>query len=168
MANQKVTLPLDLHIRGILSCDTLTIPAGTVLNAAVGNAAALAIAKQLHLHNVTYGQSGTMVAVTIPIHCSYGATGTIKAVKAGSIALCTGNAVATADVKINGTSCLTGVITLDSTNTARIAEAGTIDTAADDLIADDLVEVVVTVNAGTGALGTGLFVTVTIEEAGAP
>ena len=164
----KVILTLDLHLRGTLSADKLTIPAQTIVNAAVDDAAALAVGKMLHLHSITYGQNGTMAAVTIPVHCTYGATGTIKAVKAGSIAPCTGNATATVDVKINGTTCLSSVITLDSTNTARVAEDGTIDTAADDLVEDDLVEIVVTVDAGTGALGTGLFATITVEEAGAP
>jgi hypothetical protein len=45
-------------------------------------------------------------------------------------------------------SCLTGVITLDAA-AATTVTSGTIDTAADDLAADDVVTIVFTYTAGT-------------------
>jgi len=43
-----------------------------------------------------------------------------------------------------------------------LAEAGTISSSA--VAAGDLLEVVVAVNAGSGALGTGLFIELEVDE----
>ncbi|HUW30714.1 MAG TPA: hypothetical protein VM223_03815 [Planctomycetota bacterium] len=157
----------DYRYIGTLSMQTLSIPAGTILDAAVNANADIGVAKVRHLHSMTYGANGSAASVTIPIHCSY-AAGTIKAVKAGSIVACIGDSTVTVDVKKNGTSVLTGVITLDSDNTARIAEDGTLDTGQVTLAADDLLEIVIVATVGTGTLATGPFVDVVVEELGAP
>jgi hypothetical protein len=92
--------------------------------------------------------------------------GTINSVKAGSIVAATGDSTVTIDVRKNGTTVLSGTIALDSANTARVVEAGTVDGAQDDVVADDWIEVVISVSAGTGTLPTGLFVQVEIDEDG--
>ena len=74
----------------------------------------------------------------------------------------------TVDVKKNGVSVLTAVITLDSANTARIAEDGTLDSGEVTLAVDDLLEIVIVATVGTGTLATGPFVDVVVEELGAP
>jgi len=138
------------------------LKAGCVGNTDIEAAAGIAASKLEHPVYACYGQSGAAVAATVPIHTVVGATGVIESVKVGSIVACTGNAEITVDVKKNGTTVLSAAIVLDSTNTARIAESGTLSVTA--LVAGDLLEVVVAVNAGTGALGTGLFVQVKSRE----
>ncbi len=75
---------------------------------------------------------------------------------------CVGDATITVDLKVNGVSVLTAAITLDNGQSARELVAGTIDT--DSLSADDVIEVAVTVNAGTGTLGKGVFAYVDLHE----
>ncbi len=150
----------DVQYTGNVRFDgTMILPANTIGDADVDSSDPLAHTKVDHQRAKTYGQSGTMAAATIPLACVYGATGMVLSVKAGSVALCTGNAKATIDVKKNGTTILTGTFDLDSGNTAYVAEAGTL-VASPTLAAGDVLTAVVTVDAGTGALGTGLFVTV--------
>ncbi len=156
----------DLRIRGTLIPDTLTVPAGTVVNAGVSASAAIATTKVRHRHNAVWQQPNTSAtAETRTLHVA-SLPGTINSVKAGSIVAATGNSTVTIDVRKNGTTVLTGTITLDNANTARIVEAGTVDGAQDDVVAGDWIEVVISVSAGTGTLPTGLFVQVEIDEDG--
>lgn len=153
----------DLHVAGALTCRSFTAPAGSIDDSAIKAGAKVQASKLQHQHRLTYAQPNTTaVAETKAVYVCYGATGTIKDVRAGSIVACSGNATITVDVKKNGTSIMQSPIVLDSTNQARVAEAGTVATST--LAAGDLLEVVVTVNAGTGTLGTGLFVSITVEE----
>lgn len=140
-----------------------TFPDGGVTNAKVAAGAAIAASKLVHQHRINYSQPNTTAtAVTQVIYRCYGATGTIKEIAAGSIGIAVGAATVTVDVKKNGTTVLSGVITLDSGNTARVAELGTVSVPA--LAAGDVLEVVTTATAGGGTIPTGLFVSVTVEE----
>lgn len=152
----------DVFVAGAFRSTSLSIPAGTVTNSGIAADADVATTKLQHRTISTYAQSGNATAVTIPIHRVYGTTGTIIAIHAGSIGVATSDAAVTVDLKKNGTTCLSGVITLDSGNTARIGEAGTLTVTS--LAAGDLLELVVTAAAGGGALPTGLFVTTVIDE----
>lgn len=156
------TLNEDLYVNGTLRMKELVPSASSVLNAHIGAGAAIDPDKMGHLHRKIYSQSGTVAAATIPIHVVNGSTGVIRSVKAGTIALCAGDAAITVDLKNNGTTVLNAVITLNSSNTARVVEAGVV--SVDDVVVNDFLEVVVAVNAGTGTLGTGLLVEVEIEE----
>jgi hypothetical protein len=155
----------NLYVAGTLQAQTLVPSTGSVSNTHVADAAAIEHTKLRHRHVLTYGQSGTAAAATVPIHLAH-AAGTILAVSAGVIGAHVGDSTTTVDVKRQGTSILTAPIVLDSGNAARTEEAGTLDGAQDDVTAGDLLEVVVTVNAGTGTLGTGLFVNVVVSEDG--
>lgn len=142
----------------------VALPAGGIRDADVAATAGIAHTKLEHQRVVTYGQNGTAAAATVPIHCVYGATGDVLSVKAGSIAKCTGDSTISVDVKKNGTTILAAPIVLDVGNTARVAEAGTL-VASPTLAAGDLLEAVIAVTAGTSnALGTGLWVTVALNE----
>lgn len=110
-----------------------------------------------------YSQSGTIASATVPIHVVHGTTGGAIAIKAGSISACTGPATVTIDLKKNGTTVLTGVITLDNGNTARVMEAGTL-VASPTNAAGDFYELVITATASSGTLGTGLMVAVWFYE----
>lgn len=150
------------HFQGSATFASMVPSAGCVLDSHVGAGASIATSKLVHKHRKSYGQSGTAASATIPIHVAIGATLTIVAIKAGSIAACTGNATITVDLKKNGTTCLTGVITLDSANSARVVESGTLSVTSG--VAGDFFELVIVATVGTGALGTGLLVEVEFDE----
>jgi len=161
---QSTVLPTDLFVRGRITCRTMDIPSGTVVNDDVSGAAAIEATKLQHQHQITHAQGSatTAAAEEKVIHVVYGATGTIVAINAGMVSPNVGAAACTVDLHVNGATVLDAVISLTSGETAFELVAGTIDTPA--LTDDDVVELVITATAGGGTLGTGLFVTVIIRE----
>ena len=154
----------DVRVTGNISCSTLTIPAGSVRNASIEEDAEIEATKLEHKYEPVFAQPNTTAtAETRAVHLVHGATGEVLAFKAGSIAACIGDSTITVDLKKNGSSILTSVITLDSSNTNRVAEAGTI-SGSGAIAVGDLLEVVVAVSAGTGTLGTGVFASVELTE----
>ena len=141
---------------------TVQLKAGCIRNTDIEATAGIGADKLEQPVYACYGQSGTAVAATVPIHTVVGVAGVIQSVKVGSIVACIGNAEITVDVKKNGTTVLNAPISLTVANTARVAVAGVLTVTT--LAAGDLLEVVVAVNAGTGTLGTGLFVQVKLRE----
>jgi hypothetical protein len=140
-----------------------TFPDGGVTNAKVASNAAIDADKLEHLHVRTFAQPNTAAtAETRVVHEVVGATGTIRTFSAGSIAKAVGDSTVTVDLKVNGTTVLSGVITLDNANTNYVSEPGTI--SDDDLAAGDVLTVVTTATAGTGTLPTGVFAHVTLSE----
>jgi hypothetical protein len=142
---------------------TVSLPNNTVTAAKIPASAGVEYTKLQQKYVVTYGQNGTMTSVTIPIHIVHGVTGGAIGIKAGSIVACIGAATCTIDLKKNGTTVLTSVITLNSSNTARVAVAGTL-VATPTNAAGDFYELVVVATAGGGTLGTGLGVSVAFYE----
>ncbi len=155
----------DTYVEGTLQAQTLIPSAGCVRNEHLAADAALAATKMQHRHRKFISQSGTAVTATNPIHVVQGATGTINFIKAGSIGVAAGAATVTIDLKKNGVSILTGVITLDSSNTARVLEAGTLSSSS--VVVGDFLELVITATLAGGTLPTGLIVEVEIDEAAA-
>jgi hypothetical protein len=154
-----------LYLGGGLVCASGTSfrpPPGTILDADVSAGAGVQYTKLQQLRPAVYSQNGTAASATIPIGVVYGATGTLVSIKAGSIAACAGAATITVDLKKNGSSVLTAVITLDNANTARVMEAGTFSSTS--LVTGDFLELVITATAGGGTLGTGLLVQVRWAE----
>ncbi len=152
----------DMSVLGDLSCRTFTPPAGCVSNASVAAGAGIAATKIQKPRLIHYGQSGTAVSVTIPIYVCLGATATLQSFKAGSIVLNIGAATVTIDLKKNGSTILSAVITLDTANIARVLEAAAFTSAS--LVAGDFLELVITATIGGGTLATGLFVQAEIFE----
>jgi len=154
----------DVHVNGHLTSKTASLPAGTITNAMVNGSAAIAASKLKHQYSKTYSQEGDTASAADErnVHVVYGATGTVLAFEAGSVTLCTSDAAITVDLHKNGVSILTAAIVLDSGNTAYTPEAGTIDTAA--LTDGAVLSVVVTVAAGGGALGKGVFASLVLTE----
>lgn len=146
-----------------LQAQTLIPSAGCVLDAHVGAAAGIAASKMHHRHSKSLSQTGSAATATHPIHVVQGATATLLSFKAGSIAIAAGAATVEIDLKKNGASILTAPITLDSANTARVLEAGTLSATA--LVAGDFLEVAITATAGGGTLPTGLLVQLELDEA---
>lgn len=156
------TIHGDVSILGNLTARTFTPPALSVSNAAIAAAAGIAATKIQKPRLIEYGQSGTAASATIPIYVCNGATATIVSLKAGSIGLNVGDSTVTVDLKKNGASILSAVITLNASNVARVLEAATL--ASTSLVADDFLELVIVPTVGTGTLATGLFVQLEIHE----
>lgn len=128
----------------------------------------LAAEKQQHQYTKTYAQASatTAAAESRVVHVVRGATAEIIAFVAGLVGACVGDATVSLNLKKNGTTVLSSVVTLNNGHSARQTVAGTLSTTA--LVAGDVLEVTVTVSAGTGTLGTGAFAQVTLHEDSAP
>jgi hypothetical protein len=152
----------DISVLGDFRCRTFTPPALSITDAAIAAAAGIKATKIQKPRLLRYAQSGTAAAVTIPIYVCNGATATILSLKAGSIAPNIGVSTVTVDLKKNGTTILSAVITLDNANVARVLEAATL--ASTSLVADDFLELVIVATVGGGTLATGLYVQLEIHE----
>lgn len=142
---------------------TIDVPSSSIGNSQVTAGAGIEAEKLEHHHSITGNQPNTAATTeTRVIHDVYGATGDVLAFEAGSIVAATGDSTVTLDVLKNGTTILTGVITLDNGNTARITEAGSISVAG--LVDGDILEVVIVATVGTGSLPTGLFYNLRLNE----
>ena len=104
-----------------------------------------AIAAQVQRHSAL---QATAASATVREFIA-GNTGVITSVKAQAGAGAASGESLTVDVKINGTTCLTGVITLDNAAGTTVQD-GTVDTGADDLAEDDIVTIVYAYTAGGG------------------
>ena len=156
----------DLVVMRHLSARTMSIPASTVVDASVAAGANVAASKLEHQYQPLYAQASatTAAAATIAIWRVFGETGSVVAVEAGLVSPNVGAATCTVDVKKNGTTILTGTISLTNAQVARESVAGTLDLTAAALVDGDMLEVVTTATAGGGTLGTGLFVSLKIRE----
>lgn len=152
----------NVYVDGELRSRTLIPSVGAVSNTHVAADAAIAYTKLQHLHHRQYAQPNTAAAAVTQVIHEARAAGTVLAVRTGSIAAAIGDAVVTVDIRKNGSTILSSVITLDNGNTAYVSEAGTITGTA--YVAGDVFTVVVTATAGTGTLPTGLFATVLFAE----
>lgn len=156
----------DVYINGNVNSLTMSIPAGSVIDASVGASANIAATKLEHRHQIVYAQGSAVDAADAAqvVHVCYGATGSVVAFEAGSVVAALGNDVCTVNLKKNGTSILnpTTGISLSSSATAYIASAGTISSAA--IVDGDVLEVVIDATHGTGTLAKGVFASVVISE----
>ncbi|HYE20964.1 MAG TPA: hypothetical protein VEA69_21135 [Tepidisphaeraceae bacterium] len=153
----------DVHVNGTLSAKALDIPASTIVDADVSSSADIGQGKLEHQHSKHYSQANAAASdETRMIHVVYGASGTLLDFRAGSIAKAVGDSTVTVDLKKNGTTVLSAVITLDSGNTNRVAEAGTLNVTS--LTNGDVLEVVIDATIGTGTLPTGVFCELRLKE----
>jgi hypothetical protein len=145
-----VSIPLNVNVQGALtSTGGLTIPSGSVTDDAVKAAAGVQASKlqQRPPRKVNLSDHATAVAASRrQIHYVYGATasilafGVVASVAAGSASS------ATVDLKKNGTTILTGTITLDNGTAAFVLKQGVL--ASADLVQGDVLEADVTAVAG--------------------
>lgn len=153
----------DLFVEGSLAASQLAVPAGAIGDGQVAPAAGIQATKLEHQHRLMYAQqNSTAVAEAKVVYVCYGASGSVVDFRAGCIAVCTGDATITVDLLKNGTSILASALVLNSSDTNRVAKQGTVSSST--LAAGDVLEVAVTVSAGTGTLGTGLFAALTVHE----
>ncbi len=157
----------DTVVRGsfrITEGNVVTLPTGSVAGAAIAGGVTAEKVKQRVVER--HSQDGTAASQTIGIHRADGAGVVHSFLVWFAEAKNSGAATVTADLKKNGSSILTAVISTDSTTPAAIntdvvgAFSGTPSYADGDHFT---VEIVAT--AGGGTLGTGLSVeAVFIEE----
>ncbi len=154
----------DVYVAGNLNSRTLTIPAGTVLDAAVGSGAAIAATKQIQQHVKHVSQeSGTAVPdEEFCIHVVHGATGTAVAFEAGAVVASVGAATVSIDLHKNGTTILDSAITLDNSQTAYETVTATIGTTS--LVDGDVLEVLINGTVGGGTLAKGVFASFVLRE----
>ncbi len=157
------TIQGDLFINGTLTPKAFTPPASSITSASVTGPIA-ASKLEMRRHETVTQVHGTAAATERRVIATVrGTTGTIVAFRAGCVVANVGAATVTVDLKKNGTTVLTSVITLDSANAAYAIEdaAGFTSTA---LVANDVLEVVIVATAGGGTLGQGLFIHLTYDE----
>lgn len=153
----------DYFFTGNLRAGSMTAANNSVRDAQVAAGADVGADKLVHRHQCPFDQPNTAAtSETRVIHRCYGATGTIRGFHAGSIVAATGNSTVTVDLRKNGTTVLSAVITLDNANTARVAEAGSVSVTT--LVQGDVLEVVTVATVGTGTLPTGLFAFATVDN----
>ena len=109
------------------------------------------------------GDSQAVAATATTVQFMATRAGKITGVAAKSGATASGTEDMSVDVEINGTTCLTGPVVLDAAATT-VLQVGTVDTAADDFVAGDLIQIVRTYTAGTPTPITDTNVTIDYEE----
>lgn len=160
------TINSDVYVAGTLSAQTTALSAGAVADTQVSATAAIQATKLQQQHQPCYSQEGTANAAVERkvMHVVRGATATLVEFAVGAVTAATGNATATIDLKKNGSTVLTGTISLTSA-TAAYATAQPGGYTSTSLVAGDVLECHVTaVNAGSGALAKGLFARLTLRE----
>jgi hypothetical protein len=163
------TINNDLYVNGTLTPKGLNPPAQCIGPLAIVSPAqpgqGLPAAGVIHRHEKNYSQEGATNAATETrvLHVVYGSTGTIIGFHAGAVVVLTGNDTCTLDLKKNGTTILTAVVSLASSDTVYVVKpaAGFTSTA---LVAGDVLTVTVTATHNAGALPKGVFCRVTLDE----
>ena len=115
-----------MTVTGRLTPKQLDIPAETLTDAGVSSSAGIGTAKLKHRYRANFNQPNTTATTETRVVHVARVAGTIRDFLAGSIVSCIGAATIVLDLKKNGTTVLSSTITLDSGNTARVAEAGTL------------------------------------------
>ncbi len=155
----------DVYVNGALGAKTFTPPAGSVADAGIQALAGVQASKLQHQYQPCYKQDlGAIVAsvTSAMIHIVRGATGVIVTFSAALHTACLGAATVTVDLKKNGTTCLSAVISFGSGDAAYAVKSATLTVTA--LAQNDVLEVVVVATAGGGTIGQGLGVVPTIRE----
>lgn len=142
---------------------TPTVPAGSWGDTQMGTANPVDPTKLKHQYAPAYGQPHGIAAVTERrvIHVARSA-GTVQAAEAGHVVAGVTGATLTVDLKKNGTTVLSAVISLVVDAAAYTRVTGSISSAA--YVAGDVFELVITATAGGGTLPQGVFADVVFRE----
>jgi hypothetical protein len=157
-------LDTDLVVRGVLRATSVGLPATCVGDTQMNASDPVGSDKLQHQYIEPFAQAHGVAAVSErrAIHVARGA-GTLTAFRAGLTVANVGAATVTVDLRRNGTTILTSVITLNSGTAAFAKVDGVISSAT--VAAGDVFEVVTVATAGGGTLGQGVFATLIIREA---
>jgi hypothetical protein len=139
------------------------VPVNSFGDAQISAANPLGVTKVTHQYIPCYAQpNGSAAASETKAVFVARSAGTVRAIEAGIITAAVGAATVTIDLKKNGVSILTSVITIDNSKVAYAKTAGAISSAA--YVAGDVFTLVITATAGGGTLPQGLFVDTTFAE----
>ena len=154
----------DVVVTGRLIPQSFTAPADSVGDAAIPALAAIDADKLEHRYACVYSQVATADAAVDRkiVHVVDGDTGTIESFAAGSRVVAGATTTVVVDLLKNGTTVLSGTITLDDTNTNYVLEdaPGFASTA---LVQGDVLEVRVVSVTGTNE-PVGLFARLVVTE----
>lgn len=141
------------------------VPDGSFGDAQMGTANPVGTTKLKHQYTPLLAQDHGVAAASVRrvVHVARSA-GEVSAFEAGVVVAAIGNATVTVDLRKNGASVLTSVITLDSANAAYAEEAGPLNAALTAYVAGDVFEVVTVATAGTGTLPQGLYADAVFRE----
>lgn len=155
------TLDGDVHVRGQLSAQSQVLPASSVGNSQVQATAGISASKVQQQHLAPFSQSGNAVAATEMIYQQHGATGTVEAFKVSCLVIAGSGGSCTVDLKKNGTTILTGTVSLGDTDAAyTLKSPGGYTSQA--LVAGDVLTVVV--GDITGTVPQGVFAQAVIHS----
>lgn len=147
-----------VHFAGAVTFGTsVTFPSGSITGAMIASNAAIGAEKHQVRTRAGLWQgvdTATVVDEKRTVHVM-ASTGKLRAFKVGVVTACIGNATITVDLQKNGSNVANGQVVLDNANAAGVLEAAPL--GITDLVAGDRLAYSVTVNAGTGTLGKGLF-----------
>lgn len=159
------TIQQDTYFANNLACKTFTPPSGCITNASVVGAAGIAASKLQHRfrkgHAQVHGSAAT--AERRVIHVVRGATATINSLRAGVVVAAVGDSTATINLYKNGSTILSGTISITSADTAYALDSPSGFTSTS-LVVGDVLEIVQTISAGTGTLPQGVFSVLEIDE----
>lgn len=158
------TIQGDTSINGNISANSMTPIANSVTNASVQVGAAVDGAKLGSILRKMYSQPNVAATSERRVIYRAHAAGTVLNFRAGSIAIAVGAATVTLDLKKNGVSILTVVITLDTANVAFVSEEATL-TGGAPYAVGDVFDVTVTATAAGGTLPTGVYAEFVSNEA---
>lgn len=155
----------NVEFRGQVKCWALKPNDECIEDKHVSETADIAAGKMEHQHRATYAQESATTAAAAKdevIHVVVGETGTLQAFSAGVVVACVDGATVTVDLHNKGVSILDAAIVIDNGDAAYAVLAGVIDTPA--VVVGDVLEVVVTVAAGGGTIGKGVFASLDLFE----
>lgn len=136
---------------------------GLIVNADIKAAAGIAASKCQRGPVIFVRQTGEAVTETIIALFCKGLTGTVKNFTVSNLTANGGAATVTVDLRKNGVTMLSAVVTLDSTKAAFSANKGTLSVVA--LADGDYLTVVITaIPNGTDALASGVFAQIQWDE----
>lgn len=139
------------------------VPNGSWGDAQIGASSPILATKLKHQYAPAYAQPhGTAAATARAVVHVARSAGDVSAIDCGIVVAAVGAATVTVDLRKNGSSVLTSVVTINNTHTAYTKVTGAINTAP--YVAGDVFEVVVTATAGGGTLPQGLFVSAVFRE----
>jgi len=155
---------VDVVVTDVLRVNTSAdFPASSITNTMIATSADIDASKLEQYKVVTYAQAGTAATETVILGVIRGATGLTLAVECSNVTACAGASTVTVDVKKNGTTILSSVVTLDSSTGALGVETGTVTVTS--LADGDVLTAVITANqSGTDALASGVAVQVDWNE----
>ncbi len=151
--------------KGHVTLRETALPDACVGDDQANPAAPIGATKLEHQHQVVYAQAGGAEAAAEArvVHVVHGASGSIVAFEAGCVEAPTGDATVNVDLLVNGASVLDDPVQITNAEAARELVAGVVASAG--LADGDVLEVSVAVDAGTGALGSGVFAQAVLREA---